>query len=164
MIKSSTKKPLNTIGNIVILLGAVGSYFIAYAYGYTDSRYSRDYFLTFMIFCICFLSSLILGYILKALSEVVEALEIINNHVVNILETTSSNNDKVSSTSQSNNKNESSSSSSTSSDVKLVKTVDASWICSSCGNENVSANKYCTSCGLKSLKTLSDNQIKYSKS
>jgi NADH:ubiquinone oxidoreductase subunit 6 (subunit J) len=133
MIENSTKKALSILGNIIIIFGTIGAFIIAAAYGYTTSGYSsrmeRNWGLTIFLFITFLLSSLILGVLLKAIAEIVESLEIINNNIANIGTKLPGNQVDETYLNPHNN-------------VSIEK-----WICPTCGKQNALIDKYCVYCG-----------------
>ena len=81
LIESSTKKILSYLGTIIIVLGIIAAILISVAYGLL---LEENGWLAFALFFSFFISSLISGISLKAMSEIVESLEIMNNNIVNI--------------------------------------------------------------------------------
>lgn len=145
-IESSTKKTLAFLGNFIIVFGIIGAFIIANSYGYSISEYSskmkRDVGLTITLFLICFISSLIFRYLLKAAAEVVESLETINNNIANLGSSQSG--------VHSDGSNSQPDSVCVSGQASLASgTNSGRWFCPSCGNENRSFDQFCTSCGVE---------------
>ena len=153
--ESRVRKYFYTVGVVIMVIGILVSFILAYNVGRKEvttllyrTSYERDWGLTIGAFIAILIPSVFSGALLIAISEVLEALEVISDNTANLGIGINGNPTTGACTSSGYNYGKAFNNLSSIDVEKSSKSVTVgSWICPDCGKSNHSFDQICSSCG-----------------